>query len=76
MPFLLKFPKLCPNSVFIHGDIEEMPENPLGVIYIVKLHVGQNADDFTGRKATSVKMMIDKVGNSSRGCVIIFDKFR
>lgn len=38
-----------------------MPENPLGVIYIVKLHIGKDGNDFVGSKATSVKMMIDKV---------------
>ena len=61
MPFRLKFPEKCPNSVFIMGDIENMAESPLGVIYVVKLHLAKNRDDLKGIKASTVRMMIDKV---------------
>ena len=57
--FTLNFPQSAPNSVLIRG--EEGDSAQMGVSYEVRLHIGENSEDYTGAKKNSVHMSIRKV---------------
>jgi len=62
MPFTLNFPELAPNSVVICADENEDPSNrTMGVFYDIRVHLAENADDYTGKKGSTVCMGIRKV---------------
>lgn len=62
MPFTLNFPELAPNSVLICADEDEDPANrTMGVFYDVRVHLADQAEDYTGKKGSSVSMGIRKV---------------
>ena len=58
-PFTLSFPPSAPNSVLIRGEDGDSAE--MGVSYAIKLHIGDESDDYTGMKRASVYMNIRKV---------------
>ena len=58
-PFTLSFPPSAPNSVLIRGEDGDSAE--MGVSYAVKLHMGDESDDYCGFKKSSVNMNIRKV---------------
>merc|ERR1711953_834225 len=65
-PFSLNFPDLAPNSVIICADEDEDPANrTMGVFYEVRVHLAENADDFVGKKGTTVSMGIRKAQYAS-----------
>jgi len=65
-PFSLNFPELAPNSVIICADEDEDPASrTMGVFYDVRVHLAENADDFIGKKGTTVGMGIRKAQYAS-----------
>jgi len=61
MPFTLNFPELAPNSVNICADENEDPSNrTMGVFYDIRVHLAENADDYNGKKGSTVSMGIRK----------------
>jgi len=61
MPFSLHFPDLAPNSVVICADENEDPsQRTMGVFYDIRVHLAENADDFQGKKGSTVSMGIRK----------------
>jgi len=61
LPFTLTFPELAPNSVLICADEDEDPANrTMGVFYDVRVHLAETADDFVGKKGSTVAMGIRK----------------
>jgi len=61
MPFTLHFPDLAPNSVIICADDNEDPSTrTMGVFYDIRVHLAENADDFQGKKGSTVSMGIRK----------------
>jgi arrestin-2 len=61
MPFTLHFPDLAPNSVVICADENEDPsQRTMGVFYDIRVHLAENADDFLGKKGSTVSMGIRK----------------
>ena len=58
-PFTLSFPQSAPNSVLIKGEDGDSAQ--MGVTYDVRLHIGENFEDFTGIKKSTVHMSIRKV---------------
>merc|ERR1711990_844485 len=66
IPFTLEFPELAPNSVIICADEDEDPSNrTMGVFYDVRVHLAESADDFVGKKGTTVSMGIRKAQYAS-----------
>jgi len=62
MPFTLKFPELTTNSLVICADENEDPSNrTMGVFYDIRVHLAESADDFNGKKESTVSMGIRKV---------------
>eukprot|EP00090_Calanus_glacialis_P028990 TRINITY_DN46486_c0_g1_i1.p1 TRINITY_DN46486_c0_g1~~TRINITY_DN46486_c0_g1_i1.p1 ORF type:complete len:406 (-),score=100.14 TRINITY_DN46486_c0_g1_i1:476-1693(-) len=61
MPFTLNFPELAPNSVVICADENEDPsQRTMGVFYDIRVHLAENADDYQGKKGSTVSMGIRK----------------
>jgi len=61
MPFTLNFPDLAPNSVIICSDENEDPsQRTMGVFYDIRVHLAENADDYQGKKGSTVSMGIRK----------------
>jgi len=61
LPFSLHFPELAPNSVVICADDNEDPsQRTMGVFYDIRVHLAENADDFQGKKGSTVSMGIRK----------------
>jgi len=57
-PFTLSFPQSAPNSVLIKGEDGDSAQ--MGVTYDVRLHIGENSEDLTGMKKSTVHMSIRK----------------
>jgi len=61
MPFSLNFPELAPNSVIIcHDDSEDPASRTMGVFYDIRVHLAEDADDYQGKKGSTVSMGIRK----------------
>jgi len=61
IPFTLNFPELAPNSVLICASEDEDPsKRQMGVFYDVRVHTAESADDFIGKKGSTVSMGIRK----------------
>ncbi len=58
-PFVLKFAPEAPNSVEILGEDGDWPK--MGVIYTVRLWIGEDTGDLEGNPNGSITMNILKV---------------